>query len=127
MSYNLDRPSEDKWPSPGIVEPQPSVRDAMIGRDYFVLIDQLIAGAPNPNRNVAPAQAGAGPQAYRLLAYSRAPIKREDGEIVESGRFDYWETVSSQAGISPEWQGVNGGFYYRTLDRTVRFLQGARQ
>ena len=133
VSYNLDRPSEDKWGlPPGNIQPKPSVRDAMIGRDYLVLIDQLggaAPAAPNLNRNAgaAPAQPAPARQAYRLLAYSRAAIKREDGEVIESGRIDYWDTISSPAGISSEWQGVNRGFYYRTLDRTVRFLQGARQ
>jgi hypothetical protein len=130
VSYNLDRPAEDKWGLSAVsVQPSPSVRDAVIGRDYLVLVDQLSSGvgaaAAAPNPNAAPGQA-AGRQGYRLLAYSRAPIKQDDGDIVESGRFDYEERVASPVGISPEWQGVNGGFYYRTLDRTVRFLRGAR-
>jgi hypothetical protein len=120
-SYNLDRPG-DVWGIPTInVQPPPAVRDAMIGQDYLVLLDQLSAPV-NPN----PANAGGGRQGYRLLAHTRAPWTRSDGTVVENGRLDYESTVSSQVGISNEWQGVNGGFYYRTLDRTVRFLKGAR-
>ncbi|MDQ3441951.1 MAG: hypothetical protein M3478_16590, partial [Planctomycetota bacterium] len=124
VSYNLDR-SADKWGLPPInVQPTPAIREALIGQDYIVLVDQLSGGAPNPNP-AAPAAAG-GRQGYRLLAHSRAQIKREGEELVESGRLDYDPTITSPVGISSEWQGVNGGFYYRTLDRTVHFLRGAR-
>lgn len=124
-SYNLDR-AGDVWGLSQLkVEPPPAVRDVMIGQDYLVLLDQLSAPV-NPN----PANAGAGGagarQGYRLLAHSRAPTKRQDGSVVESGRLDYVPIITSPAGISSEWQGVNGGFYYRTLDRTVRFARGAQ-
>lgn len=123
-SYNLDR-AGDAWGIPPIpVDPPPAVREVMIGQDYLVLLDQL-SGPVNPNAGADGAGAGAR-QAYRLLAHSRSPTKRSDGTMVESGRLDYYPIVTSSAGISSEWQGVNGGFYYRTLDRTVRFLKGAQ-
>ncbi|HEV2295915.1 MAG TPA: PQQ-binding-like beta-propeller repeat protein [Tepidisphaeraceae bacterium] len=123
-SYNLDR-AGDAWGIPPIpIDPPPAVRDVMIGQDYLVLLDQL-SGPVNANPAGANAAAGAR-QGYRLLAHSRAPIKRSDGTVVESGRLDYYPIITGPAGISSEWQGVNGGFYYRTLDRTVRFLRGAR-
>jgi outer membrane protein assembly factor BamB len=126
VSYNLDRPAEDNWgPGFGIMQPTPAVREAMIGQDYLVLLDQLTGGLPNPNP--AAGQPVPGRQAYRLLGYSRAAIKRDDGQIGESGRLDCDSIIKSPAGISTEWQGVNGGFYYRALDRTVHFLRGARE
>ncbi|MGB7161319.1 MAG: hypothetical protein WBD40_24890, partial [Tepidisphaeraceae bacterium] len=62
---------------------------------------------------------------YRLLSFSRAQTPRGNATI-ESGLLTGVHPITSPAGISPEWQGVNGGFYYRTLDRTVHFLPGAR-
>jgi hypothetical protein len=116
-SYNLDR-VEDTWGIPRLtMQNEPAVRDAMIGQDYIVLLDQVSAqngNAPGPR------------QGYRLLAYSRGQTQRKGVGLVESGLLDYIEVVTSPVGISSEWEGVNGGFYYRTLDRAVHFLRGAR-
>jgi hypothetical protein len=128
VSYNLDR-VEDSWGISGLpMDPSPAVRDALIGQDYIVLLDQLSgqnANAAAGGRGAA-AAAAAPRQGYRLLAHSRALAQREGVGTVESGRLDYDPVITSNAGISAEWQGVNGGFYYRTLDRTVHFLRGAR-
>jgi outer membrane protein assembly factor BamB len=116
-SYNLDR-VEDTWGIPRIdVQPPPAVRDAMVGQDYIVLLDQI--SGQNAN--------GPGPrQGYRLLAHRRTLAQQAGGGTIESGLLDYDPVITSPAGISTEWQGVNGGFYYRTLDRAVHFLRGAR-
>jgi len=123
VSYNLDR-VEDSWGISKLpMDPPPAVRDALIGQDYIVLLDQLSGQNPNAGGG---GRAAAPRQGYRLLAHSRALAQREGVGTVENGRLDYDPIITSNVGISSEWQGVNGGFYYRTLDRTVHFLRGAR-
>jgi hypothetical protein len=123
VSYNLDR-VEDSWGISRLpMDPPPAVRDALIGQDYIVLLDQLSGQNPNAGGG---GRAAAPRQGYRLLAYRRALTQREGVGMVETGLLDYDPMITSNVGISSEWQGVNGGFYYRTLDRTVHFLRGAR-
>jgi hypothetical protein len=112
--YNLDHP-EDSWPPLREARLTPNVRDAFIGKRHLVLLDQ-----PSAERD---AQAGDQPAAhFRLLAYGRySPA----GKSAESGKLDQARDITHPAGIDATWQPVEGGFYYRSLDRKVHYLRGA--
>jgi hypothetical protein len=110
LGYNLNNP-DDTWP--GYTDTKWGVmRDSFFGRDHIVLMLQVI------DANAAPVPSAGR---YRLVAYSRA-INPDSGK--ESGYLDVSEPVTHPAGID-QWQGVEGGFYYRSLDRKLHFLRGA--
>jgi outer membrane protein assembly factor BamB/TolA-binding protein len=133
LGYNLDR-SEETWT--GIpMQPTPTVVDMFIGRDYVVLLDQLGGnpdaamvrvlpnGARLPGGGIVRAGGEPNPAGYRLLAFWREMIPR-DGILVESGRLDHVPVVATPGIV--QWQPAEGGFYYRTVDRKLHFLRGAR-
>ena len=45
----------------------------------------------------------------------------------ETGRVDYVVAVNDPAGVLPQWQAVDGGFYYATADGKVHMLVGGAQ
>jgi outer membrane protein assembly factor BamB/tetratricopeptide (TPR) repeat protein len=108
--YSIDRP-EETWP--GSTLGKPNVRNAFIGKNHIVLLDQPAAEGAEP---------GASAGHFRLLAFARRP--RGEGKGGESGKIDQTPTVSDPAGID-QWQPVEGGFYYRSLDHKAHFLRGA--
>jgi hypothetical protein len=115
-SYNLDRPSEN-WSPFVSATPQRAVRDAFIGKRHIVLLSQLadargLMGQPADAPDRVP---------YYLLAYARYPS--QPGRNDESGKLDQDPLVQHPAGID-QWQPVEGGFYYRSMDGVVHFLQG---
>ena len=42
------------------------------------------------------------------------------------GRLDYVKEVADPAGITGNWQPIDGGFAYQTADGKVKLLLGAR-
>jgi PQQ-like domain len=116
FSYNLDRPAETWKGMTHTLSDGPTsdvnYRDAFIGQSHLVVLDQ-------------PPVAGNGPQSYRLHAFGRYQ-KEADASPGESGRLDYSFTVNDPAGIAPQWQACDGGFYYATSDGKVRMLVGAK-
>ncbi len=113
LGYDLAHPDDTSTSAEAI--PTPSIRDAFIGKRHLVLLDQ-------------PASIGGAPDAaqisdhFRLLAYARYP--RGQGRTGESGKLDQTPIISHPAGID-QWQPVEGGFYYRSIDRQAHFLKGA--
>ena len=111
-AYDLDHP-DAPWSGATDtmdVEPQEmKLRDAFIGTNHIVLLDQP-EGAATPQ--------------FRLYAFGRytpvAGVKKG-----ESGKLDYIYPASDPAGVAPQWQACDGGFYYATADGQVRVLQGA--
>jgi hypothetical protein len=116
FGYNLDRPAETWKGVTNTLSDGPTsdvnFRDAFIGQSHLVLLDQPQA-PPN------------SPQSYRLHAFGRYQ-KEADSNPGESGRLDYSVTVSDPAGIAPQWQACDGGFYYATSDGKVRMMVGAK-
>lgn len=110
LSYSLDRPDEN-WSGSQDLR-TPTIRDAFIGKRHIVLLDQ-----PTP-QGVEPPQAAAH---FRLLAHGRYPRSNGPGE---SARLDQNPDIQHPAGID-QWQPVEGGFYYRSIDRRAHFLKGA--
>jgi hypothetical protein len=116
-AYNLNDP-DDHWPPSMEVRLTPNVRDAFIGKRHLVLLDQ--PSAPNAE----PLPAGQPASHFRLLAYARySPA----GKTGESGKLDQDPSVTHSAGIDATWQPVDGGFYYRSLDRKLHFLRGSAE
>jgi hypothetical protein len=113
MGYSLDKP-DDNWT--GLLDPQmgPNIREAFIGKRHIVLLGQ-------------PAQIGAEPAAvathFRLIAYARYLQANSTKEV---GRIDHTPDITDPAGMeADQWQPVEGGFYYRSMDRQAHFLKGA--
>jgi hypothetical protein len=118
VSYDLERQLRGADPNPPAgarrVYPDSQIREAYIGSDHLVLLDE-VGWNPGFNANNRP------PTSCRLLAYWRG--QTENGE---SGLLNHDPIVMSEAGIV-QWQPVQGGFYYRTKDRKLHFLHGARR
>jgi outer membrane protein assembly factor BamB/tetratricopeptide (TPR) repeat protein len=119
-SYNLEKP-EESWTGYAPSSEARSIQGAIIGQNYLVLLDQMRQQAEAAEPGQPPDQAAASPR-YRLLMYARYPAR--EGETTESGRLDYAPIVSHPVGIA-QWQPVQGGFCYRTLDRKLHLLRGA--
>ncbi len=114
MAYNLDH-LEQSWPGSIDISTSPNVREAFIGKDFLVLLDEPGAAAGGI--------LGGGPL-NRLHAFSRAKLK--DNADRESGLLVYSHNVSDKSGIV-QWQAVEGGFYYLSGDQKLHFLRGARE
>lgn len=112
LSYSLDHPDES-WEGLANTE-NPTVRDAFVGKRHLVLLDQ-----PDTPVGAEPAPTAAH---YRLLAYAR--YLRTEGQRGESGRLDQTPDVTHPADID-QWQPVDGGFYYHSIDRQAHFLKGS--
>ena len=95
-----------------------SFKDAFVGQQHLVLLDQ----PPS-----APLAANGNPTQYRLLAFGRRLARESDPNSGESGRLDYTATLTDPAGITPAWQACDGGFYYATADGKVHMLLGAKE
>jgi hypothetical protein len=153
ISYNLDRPSET-WASPDDDETvRLTARDSFIGQKYVVLLNEPpskddaapipvvappaplppgVAPAPAPNQPIggapAPAPDGAAPAAitdYKLQIFGRYPVSATNPK--ETGRLDYDPTIADPAGITPQWQASDGGFYYLTADSKLHVLRGSQE
>ena len=114
-SYHVVR-DDESWT--GLIDSfqAPSIRDAFIGRQHIVLLDQPTPPGVEPAGDAAPR--------FRLLAYGRYPTA--EGRDDESGKFDQSVDITHPVGIHVrQWQAVEGGFYYHSVDRKVHFLKGA--
>jgi hypothetical protein len=150
VSYNLDRPAES-W-STVYTLPNANIRDAFIGQDFLAALEQPDAiaqpggpaaaqvqaqqqreqavapgqqpaeeGAGGANANPAPAKPS---PMYRLHVYGIYPVSEKNP--AQSGRLDYVKEVTDPAGITANWQPIDGGFAYQTADGKVKMLLGAR-
>jgi hypothetical protein len=142
VSYNLDRPAES-WNTANTL-PNAAIRDAFIGHNFVAVLEQpdaiAAAGAPapQPQAGVVPVQppdpgqqpAVANPlperpaPMYRLHVYGIYPVSEKNP--AQSGRLDYVKDVADAAGITGNWQPIDGGFAYQTADGKVKMLLGAR-
>lgn len=109
MAYNINAPADKKWE--GMMEQDTSnIREAFVGRDFVVLVDEFIR---RHGRGVA------------------APIKklhcfnREEFAAGESGLRVHAPVINDPAGIV-QWQAVEGGFCYLSADHNLHTLLGAR-
>jgi outer membrane protein assembly factor BamB len=123
--YNLDDPAEN-WkgavgngigPGPGAEGGADTVnlREAFVGQNHLVLLDQS-----------APTGDGAAAH-FRLYAIGRYRSEEAGAPATETGRVDYVVAVNDPAGVLPQWQAVDGGFYYATADGKVHMLVGGAQ
>ena len=85
----------------------------------------------NPPNNNAAANApgvdpGKGTGVYRLHMLRRLPAYSAPNGG-ESGVLDHTVTVTEPAGIAPQWQACDGGFFYATSDGKVKALMGAEK
>jgi hypothetical protein len=111
--YDLEQPGLS-WAGAigGNMDPKESsvsLRDAFIGNNYVVLLDQPT------NENDPP---------FRLTMVGRYPVgdqRRESGKI--NGHYSVLDASRS----NPQWQAANGGFYYTTADGQVKVLFGTEK
>lgn len=75
---------------------------------------------------VLPGVAADNPGNYHLDAYSRAIVRRSNGQMAESGWWAYAFRFS-QPGKITDWQAVDGGIYYVSADRALHWLKGTAQ
>lgn len=112
--------------------PLSAVSDAFMGRDFLIFLgddpDAPAAPAPRPpalpgvpQPPPAPVAAPATRTTVQLSAFGRYATSHGEGT-----RLDYQLKIDSPAGITPEWQGFEGGLCYRTADRKLHFLLGAK-
>jgi outer membrane protein assembly factor BamB len=114
-SYHVVR-DDESWT--GLIDSfqAPAIRDEFVGKQHVVLLDQPTPPGAQPAGDASPR--------FRLLAYGRYPTA--DGRDDESGKFDQSVDVTHPVGIHvAQWQPVEGGFYYHSVDRKVHFLKGA--
>ena len=147
VSYNLDRPAES-WNTANTL-PNASIRDAFIGHNFLAVLEQpdalaAAAAQPPPPQQQQQRLNVQGPQedpaqqpgninppperpspTYRLHVYGIYPVS--DKNPAQSGRLDYVKEVADPAGITSNWQPIDGGFAYQTADGKVKMLLGARQ
>ena len=138
VSYNLDRPAET-W-STVYTLPNATIRDAFIGQDFLAVLENpdAVAAAPQPPQaagvpvvvpevaqpaNVDRPVEKPSPM-YRLHLYGIYPVS--DKNPAQSGRLDYVKEVADPAGITGNWQPIDGGFAYQTADGSVKMLLGAK-
>ncbi len=110
-AYNLDRPEPAIAAERSLDARESTIRDAILGEHYLLLLDSM-KGVIADRRPALPG--------YRLLAYSR---ERVSGG--ESGLLVFNPIISDPAGIV-QWQAVDGGLYYRSADKKLHFLRGAK-
>jgi hypothetical protein len=60
---------------------------------------------------------------YRLHVYGLYAVSEKNP--AQSGRLDYVKEISDPAGITANWQPIDGGFAYQTADGKVKMLLGA--
>ena len=82
---------------------------------------QVPEGAASPAAQAAPEKPS---PSFRLHLYGLYPVSEQNP--AESGRLDYVKEVTDPAGITPNWQPIDGGFAYQTADGKVKMLLGAR-
>ncbi|MEA2736497.1 MAG: hypothetical protein QOE14_2948, partial [Humisphaera sp.] len=114
-SYHVDH-DDESWR--GLVDSfqAPAIRDEFIGKQHVVLLDQTTPSGAEPAGNASPR--------FRLLAYGRYPTAPDRSD--ESGKFDQSIDVTHPIGIHVnQWQAVDGGFYYHSVDGKAHFLKGA--
>jgi outer membrane protein assembly factor BamB len=117
--------------------PLSPISQAMFGKDFLIFVgEDPDAPAPNPPAPPAPAVIlpGVVPQpppaspapipprpAMQLSAFGRYSTTHGEGT-----RLDYQLKIENASGITPEWQGFDGGLCYRTADRKLHLLLGAK-
>jgi outer membrane protein assembly factor BamB len=85
------------------------------------------AQPPEPGQqpaNVENAAADRPSPSYRLHIYGIYAVSEKNP--AQSGRLDYVKEVADPAGITGNWQPIDGGFAYQTADGKVKMLLGAR-
>jgi hypothetical protein len=141
MAYELDTPWKG-WRG-SIMQASQTIdyQDPMIDPKFLVLPSRAARPGAGPGappfpgavqRNLPQPPGAAGqvpavqdaPTNWTLYAYSR--IKPDTGDHRESGKLTYSFDLRDDAGIS-EFQGVDGGVYYLTGDKKLKFLKGSRQ
>ena len=134
-AYDLDR--LDRHESIfGQELPLTPVSDAQMGHDFLIFVgddpDAPAANAPPaappvglplPVPQPAPPPAVPPPPrlAVQLSAFGRYTTSHGEGT-----RLDYQLKIEDPAGITAEWQGFDGGICYRTADRKLHLLLGAK-
>ncbi len=100
--------ADDSWDGSVDIE-TPVMSQAFFGKNYVVLLGQVTpANVPIP-----------GAARNWLTGYSRRVL--DNGK--ESGVLDFSQPVTNPAGID-QWQPVEGGFYYHSLDHKLHYLNG---
>jgi hypothetical protein len=105
-------------------QPQPA-QPAQVARPQLILpgggIAEEAPAAPPANPEPAPVKPS---RMYRLHIYGLYPVSEKNP--AQSGRLDYVKEVTDPAGITGNWQPIDGGFAYQTADGKVKMLMGAR-
>jgi outer membrane protein assembly factor BamB len=100
---HLDDPDKASWSQPFDAGGSTRIRDAFIGQDYLILIND-----PGAGKTI-------------LQCFLRTQIKG-----FESGLWVHNKALTSPTGI-PTVLPVDSGLYYLTGDNTLHFLKGARE
>jgi hypothetical protein len=127
-SYNLDRPGES-WSTLEDSYPLKHVQEVAVSRGWLAVLDADVddqAAQPAPNAAAPNGPAPAGPDvvpAYHLYLFRLAATSPTNP--AESGVNDYAPLIADSAGITSQWQAVDGGFYYLAGDKTLHLLRGS--
>jgi outer membrane protein assembly factor BamB/TolA-binding protein len=152
-SYDLDHPGNSWAPMPGVIPPNASVADALIGRDHILLLTQpldanqamlgqmnpmqpgiVLQGRVrhliNPNAGIAggPVQPAGNSPTLGIYAFARYPSA--PGADNESGRIDYLPSKEASCAIDEPTgvqavQGIDGGICYLSGDNKLHLMHGA--
>jgi hypothetical protein len=152
-SYDLDHPGNSWTPMPGVIPPNASVADALIGKDHILLLTQpLDANNPMLGMNPMPMPLGGGGMFHgRMLMNRNGVVQQGQGQANanlptlgiyafarypsapgadnESGRIDYLPTKESSCAINEPTtvqavQGVDGGICYLSGDNKLHLMHG---
>ena len=138
VAYRLGYPGQtwERWRD---VSLDGATRFAAVGRGAVLTIDEPAArtessppaglpavapvvGPADDGREAEPASDKPSLPMLRVMTFSREQL--EDG--TETGQMRPVFDLTDPAGVSPgDWQAVDGGLYYRTVDGRLHFLPGA--
>lgn len=129
VCYNLDKP-DDQYQMFDQESEKVNVQASFIGKDYVVLLSPATAPPPAaaPDPNAAAGAAAPAPQVavsptWNLYAFRRQIIA--SGK--ESGVMDYNVPITDAAGITSDWQPMDGGLAYLSADHKLHMLLGAKE
>lgn len=135
--YGQELPLGDLVPEAQGAGKRLEVSDAFFGSDFLVFVASPPDEAPKaPVANAAaPAQppANAPPAPDAVTEVSKRPWvevaafgRYRTARGGEGARLDYPLKVEDKAGVTDDWQAFDGGICYRTADRKLHLLLGAK-
>ena len=136
ICYNLDAP-DDRYQMFDQETEGMSARSCFVGKDYLVIISPVLpAGANAPIVPVAPngpvvmpqpPAVATPPPPVTATTWTLYAFRRESNSAKEPGLLDYDLPITDPAGITSDWQPIDGGLAYLSADRKLHMLMGAKE